>query len=54
MANRGVPLAENIFLLFLLQVADFGLAKLVERSGEDEFLATRLVGTPGYLPPELV
>ncbi|XP_020093756.1 lysM domain receptor-like kinase 3 [Ananas comosus] len=36
------------------KVADFGLAKLVERSGEDEFLATRLVGTPGYLPPESV
>lgn len=35
-----------------LQVADFGLAKLVERSGDDDFIATRLVGTPGYLPPE--
>lgn len=28
--------------------------KLVERSDEDDCLATRLVGTPGYLPPELV
>lgn len=34
------------------QVADFGLAKLVGRTNEDELLATRLVGTPGYLPPE--
>ncbi|KAK9090759.1 hypothetical protein Sjap_023936 [Stephania japonica] len=36
------------------KVADFGLAKLVERTGEEDFLATRLVGTPGYLPPESV
>ncbi|CAN0929438.1 LysM domain receptor-like kinase 3 [Linum grandiflorum] len=36
------------------KVADFGLAKLVERSSEDELIATRLVGTPGYLPPESV
>ncbi|XP_026661301.2 lysM domain receptor-like kinase 3 [Phoenix dactylifera] len=36
------------------KVADFGLAKFVERSGEDDCIATRLVGTPGYLPPELV
>ncbi|KAK2636572.1 hypothetical protein Ddye_031364 [Dipteronia dyeriana] len=34
------------------KVADFGLAKLVERSNEEEMIATRLVGTPGYLPPE--
>nr|ASM47254.1 exopolysaccharide receptor [Trema levigatum] len=36
------------------KVADFGLAKLVERANEDDFIATRLVGTPGYLPPESV
>uniref|UniRef100_A0A0E0MXS6 Protein kinase domain-containing protein n=1 Tax=Oryza rufipogon TaxID=4529 RepID=A0A0E0MXS6_ORYRU len=36
------------------KVADFGLVKLVQRSDEDECLATRLVGTPGYLPPESV
>ncbi|KAL8035873.1 hypothetical protein ABFX02_12G123600 [Erythranthe guttata] len=36
------------------KVADFGLAKLVGRTNEDELLATRLVGTPGYLPPESV
>ncbi|XP_073138790.1 lysM domain receptor-like kinase 3 [Henckelia pumila] len=36
------------------KVADFGLAKLVGRTNEDELLATRLVGTPGYLPPEAV
>ncbi|CAI0390379.1 unnamed protein product [Linum tenue] len=36
------------------KVADFGLAKLVERSNDDELIATRLVGTPGYLPPESV
>lgn len=28
--------------------------KLVERSDEEDCVATRLVGTPGYLPPELV
>ncbi|XP_057495609.1 lysM domain receptor-like kinase 3 [Actinidia eriantha] len=36
------------------KVADFGLAKLVGRANEDDFIATRLVGTPGYLPPESV
>lgn len=36
------------------KVADFGLVKLVERSDEEEWVATRLVGTPGYLPPESV
>ncbi|OMO78308.1 hypothetical protein CCACVL1_14496 [Corchorus capsularis] len=36
------------------KVADFGLAKLVERTNEEELIATRLVGTPGYLPPESV
>ncbi|XP_031265360.1 lysM domain receptor-like kinase 3, partial [Pistacia vera] len=37
------------------KVADFGLAKLVERTNEDDdLIATRLVGTPGYLPPESV
>ncbi|KAK6160223.1 hypothetical protein DH2020_003604 [Rehmannia glutinosa] len=36
------------------KVADFGLAKLVGRTNEDDLIATRLVGTPGYLPPESV
>ncbi|KAG4403064.1 hypothetical protein GLYMA_01G027100v4 [Glycine max] len=36
------------------KVADFGLAKLVERTNDEELIATRLVGTPGYLPPESV
>ncbi|KAL6351513.1 hypothetical protein AAG906_040867 [Vitis piasezkii] len=36
------------------KVADFGLAKLVGRTNEEDFIATRLVGTPGYLPPESV
>ncbi|KAL6011439.1 hypothetical protein ACLOJK_001887 [Asimina triloba] len=36
------------------KVADFGLAKLVERSSAEDCIATRLVGTPGYLPPESV
>lgn len=36
------------------KVADFGLAKLVGRTSEDDLIATRLVGTPGYLPPESV
>ncbi|KAL0357892.1 UNVERIFIED_CONTAM: LysM domain receptor-like kinase [Sesamum calycinum] len=36
------------------RVADFGLAKLVGRTNEEELIATRLVGTPGYLPPESV
>ncbi|GMI75019.1 LysM-containing receptor-like kinase 3 [Hibiscus trionum] len=36
------------------KVADFGLAKFVERTNEEDLIATRLVGTPGYLPPESV
>eukprot|EP00257_Ricinus_communis_P020764 XP_015580083.1 lysM domain receptor-like kinase 3 [Ricinus communis] len=36
------------------KVADFGLAKLVERTNDEDLIATRLVGTPGYLPPESV
>jgi len=44
----------SIWLFSVEQVADFGLVKLVERSDEEECMATRLVGTPGYLPPELV
>ncbi|XP_062208452.1 lysM domain receptor-like kinase 3 [Phragmites australis] len=36
------------------KVADFGLVKLVQRSDEEECVATHLVGTPGYLPPESV
>ncbi|XP_020597329.1 lysM domain receptor-like kinase 3 [Phalaenopsis equestris] len=46
--------SSNILLDNCLRakVGDFGLAKLVERSSEDELIATKLVGTPGYLPPE--
>ncbi|XP_057415171.1 lysM domain receptor-like kinase 3 [Lotus japonicus] len=36
------------------KVGDFGLAKLVDRTNDESFIATRLVGTPGYLPPESV
>ncbi|KAK3228096.1 hypothetical protein Dsin_007958 [Dipteronia sinensis] len=36
------------------KVADFGLARLVERSNEEDIIATRLVGTPGYIAPECV
>ncbi|KAK8526424.1 hypothetical protein V6N12_020896 [Hibiscus sabdariffa] len=36
------------------KVADFGLVKFVERTNEEDLIATRLVGTPGYLPPESV
>ncbi|KAF8408285.1 hypothetical protein HHK36_007434 [Tetracentron sinense] len=36
------------------KIADFGLAKLVERTNEEDLVATCLVGTPGYLPPESV
>ncbi|CAK7329012.1 unnamed protein product [Dovyalis caffra] len=35
-------------------VEDFGLARLVERSNEEDAVATRLVGTPGYIAPESV
>ncbi|XP_076916474.1 lysM domain receptor-like kinase 3 [Bidens hawaiensis] len=36
------------------KVADFGLAKFIERANEDELIATRVVGTPGYLAPESI
>ncbi|XP_061376712.1 lysM domain receptor-like kinase 3 [Gastrolobium bilobum] len=36
------------------KVGDFGLAKLVDRTNDENSIATRLVGTPGYLPPESV
>ncbi|KAI5329750.1 hypothetical protein L3X38_029147 [Prunus dulcis] len=36
------------------KVADFGLARLVERSSEEDMVVTRVVGTPGYIPPESV
>ncbi|XP_050946838.1 lysM domain receptor-like kinase 3 [Cucumis melo] len=36
------------------KVADFGLVKLLSRTNDEELVATRLVGTPGYLPPESV
>ncbi|OWM76097.1 hypothetical protein CDL15_Pgr009743 [Punica granatum] len=34
------------------KVADLGLAKLVGRTNEEDLIATRLVGTPRYLPLE--
>lgn len=34
------------------QVADFGLAKLVERTSDEDLIATRFVGTSAYLPPK--
>ncbi|KAI3820745.1 hypothetical protein L1987_08293 [Smallanthus sonchifolius] len=36
------------------KVADFGLTKLIERANEDDLIATRVVGTPGYLAPESI
>ncbi|XP_071694402.1 lysM domain receptor-like kinase 3 [Rutidosis leptorrhynchoides] len=36
------------------KVADFGLTKFVEHANEDDFIATRVVGTPGYLAPESI
>lgn len=41
-------------LMLSPQVADFGLARLVERSNEEDAVATRLVGTLGYIAPEQV
>lgn len=41
----------KIGFLPLLQVADFGLAKLTEVGSASSF-HTRLVGTFGYMPPE--
>ncbi|GFZ03886.1 protein kinase superfamily protein [Actinidia rufa] len=46
----NIPLDESL----RAKVADFGLAKLVESSNEKDFIATRLVGAPGYLPSESI
>ncbi|KAJ4957414.1 hypothetical protein NE237_024525 [Protea cynaroides] len=45
---------SNILLdsAFRAKISDFGLAKLVGKSGEGEASATRVVGTFGYLAPE--
>ncbi|XP_014511587.1 lysM domain receptor-like kinase 3 [Vigna radiata var. radiata] len=46
--------SSNILLndKFRAKVGDFGLAKLVDKTEDENFITTRLVGTPGYLPPE--
>jgi serine/threonine protein kinase len=36
----------------VLQISDFGLAKLVVRSSDAEASVTKVVGTFGYLAPE--
>lgn len=36
----------------LLQISDFGLAKLVAKTGDGEASTTKVVGTFGYLAPE--
>ncbi|XP_010654618.1 lysM domain receptor-like kinase 3 isoform X2 [Vitis vinifera] len=45
---------SNILLdgAFRAKISDFGLAKLVGKTGEGEASATRVVGTFGYLAPE--
>lgn len=45
---------SNILLdsTFRAKISDFGLAKLVGKTGEGEASATRVVGTFGYLAPE--
>ncbi|PKI65381.1 hypothetical protein CRG98_014229 [Punica granatum] len=45
---------SNILLdgAFRAKISDFGLAKLVGKSGEEEATVTKVVGTYGYLAPE--
>ncbi|KAG7594911.1 Serine-threonine/tyrosine-protein kinase catalytic domain [Arabidopsis thaliana x Arabidopsis arenosa] len=45
---------SNILLdeAFRGKISDFGLAKLVEKTGEGEISVTKVVGTYGYLAPE--
>ncbi|KAJ0234614.1 LysM domain receptor-like kinase 3 [Hirschfeldia incana] len=45
---------SNILLdeAFRAKISDFGLAKLVEKTGENEISVTKVVGTYGYLAPE--
>ncbi|KAJ6700819.1 hypothetical protein OIU74_012210 [Salix koriyanagi] len=39
-------------LSWIMRISDFGLAKLVGKTGEGEATATKVVGTYGYLAPE--
>lgn len=43
---------HSSLVMSLLQIADFGLAKLVEKTCGGETSVTRIVGTFGYLAPE--
>ncbi|CAA7049658.1 unnamed protein product [Microthlaspi erraticum] len=45
---------SNILLdeAFRAKISDFGLAKLVEKTGDGEISVTKVVGTYGYLAPE--
>ncbi|KAL8215916.1 hypothetical protein R6Q57_022753 [Mikania cordata] len=53
--HRDIKTANILLDLGLkAKVADFGLTKFIERANEDDFIATRVVGTPGYLPPESI
>ena len=36
-----------------LKIADFGVAKLLNKSGQDDFYAGTRTGTPTYLAPEV-
>ena len=42
----------SLYLLCVAKVADFGLAKLVEKTDGGDASVTRIVGTFGYLAPE--
>ncbi|PWA37863.1 concanavalin A-like lectin/glucanase domain-containing protein [Artemisia annua] len=53
--HRDIKTANILLDLGLkAKVADFGLTKFFERANEDDFIATRVVGTPGYLAPESI
>ncbi|CAH8357653.1 unnamed protein product [Eruca vesicaria subsp. sativa] len=45
---------SNILLdeAFMAKISDFGLVKLVEKTGEGEISVTKVVGTYGYLAPK--
>lgn len=47
-----IQLPNYLLFLSVIQISDFGLAKLVRKTGDGEASVTKVVGTFGYVAPE--